>query len=389
MLTTARPPQEVSAILSPNASDRYCRCISHGVLLLPAVTHILLCQPCSHCSAKSYTSLYFMGKASASTTLQECEEVSPALVEAITQLPRSTACPVCAGWRAKSTLFPRKDTCVHSLGFFISKVCYYSLERNGIEPQQILCSHSLTGPSAAFTFPFATLFFLDVLPHQPKETWTGFASSRRIHWLGFLKDTIFPHLFWCDNIICTKKALQKSHFSNSHIPSSLWALTQIISLFYLALVNNLFMALCLPSLSAHWLCLELMFPAMKDIRASQSQLHSSAAMHCCPVFAVWNHGLSKTQPHGSLRFGKAGALIMFPSERARLWGTLGKTLHQNTLRLHFKCKENYFCTVSVGWQLQALLTNWKTNRTCFHPPWVISFKDALDTDCNADAIYND
>lgn len=171
-----------------------------------------------------------MGKATASTMLQEGKEVSPTLAEAIIGLASSTACTVCAGWRAKSTPFPRKDTWVHNLGFFISKVCYYSLERNGTEPQQILCSHSLTGPSAALTFPFATLFFSNVLPHHPKETWKGFASSCRIYCLGFLKDTIFHHLFWYDNIICTKKSppkqplLQRTHsqlsvsFNSDHFP---------------------------------------------------------------------------------------------------------------------------------------------------------------------------
>lgn len=123
-------------------------------------------------------------------------------------------------------------------------------------------------------------------------------------------------LMWSHHLY--RKALQRSHFSNSHIANSLWALTRIISLFNLALVN-LFIASCLPSLSAVTL-LRADVSCTKDIQASQSQVCSLAAMHCCPVFAVWKHSLSKTQPQGSQSFGTVGALIMFPSERARHWG---------------------------------------------------------------------
>jgi len=128
-------------------------------------------------------------------------------------------------------------------------------------------------------------------------------------------------------MICTKRS-SKGNTSSIHI-FQLFAsfnATQIISLLYLALVINLFIASCLPSLSAQ----QPLFRADASY-AKQTSLRA-------PL------GFFSKQP--------CSAVVSL-----LCWSTV-LTRHSHR-------------------QLQTLLTSCKTNRNCFHPPWAISFKDVL------------
>lgn len=125
-------------------------------------------------------------------------------------------------------------------------------------------SHSLA--FCCFCFPLCHT----LLSHSPspssQRNMKGLLHSAwsTCHFFSFKMNKIFRHHFQYGNMICT-------------LPTCFNA-TEIMSLFCLALVINLFIALCLPSLSAQQ-PLGADAPCMKDTQALQSQWCSWASGH--------------------------------------------------------------------------------------------------------------
>ena len=112
----------------------------------------------------------------------------------------------------------------------------------------------------------------------PKKCEKAFHSAwSTCHFFCFKRTQSFPISFDITTWFVQKGPPKVTvlQFTHSQLSASFNA-TQIISLLYLALVINLFIALCLPSLSAQWPLFRAHASCTKDIQALQSQLCSLA-----------------------------------------------------------------------------------------------------------------
>lgn len=203
-----------------------------------------------------------MGKTTDSTTLKEQEEMSPTLAKAIIRWVRSA---VYRAHRAHKLNPPPSRENTPGFAIWGSVLVRYVIVHHlkEMEPNHSRQSALIPWLSAALTFALAALSF--TFPKACEKTLHSAWSTCHPF---FLKHNLSPISFemipWFVQKGPPKGTLLQ--IPHSQLSASFNA-TRIISVLYPALVINLFIVLCLPSLSAQWPFFGADASYIKEIRA--------------------------------------------------------------------------------------------------------------------------